>query len=362
MPTDHVVLEVQVERTPRVLRVESMFDVPASEKSRLELDIGMPIEDRPWSVGLIVGPSGAGKSTVGARIFQRPVSLEWSGSKALVDSFDQRFTIQDIAEALASVGLSSIPSWLRPFRVLSTGEQFRAMMARTILETDGLVVVDEFTSVVDRQVAQVASHAVQKYVRKTGRQFVAIGCHYDVIDWLQPDWIYEPHVNRFNWRSLQRHPELQLEIHKVHGSDYWPLFGRYHYMSGELHKAARCFVLTLDGQPVAFNAYMHQAHAQTKNIKFGHRLVVLPDYQGLGIGPRFDEWLGEYLYARGFRYHNHTANPAMIRYYSKSVRWRALNQTLGITGTSANKSLKIKAKLIRRLSLRSFAYSPKVTQ
>jgi ABC-type ATPase with predicted acetyltransferase domain len=34
--------------------------------------------------------------------------------------------------------------------------------------------VDEFTSVVDRQVAKVASHTVQKAVRRQSRQLVAV--------------------------------------------------------------------------------------------------------------------------------------------------------------------------------------------
>jgi ABC-type ATPase with predicted acetyltransferase domain len=65
-------------------------------------------------------------------------------------------------------------------------------MARALSEDTDMVVIDEFTSVVDRQVAQVASHTVQKAVRRTpGRQFVAVTCHYDVTDWLQPDWVYD---------------------------------------------------------------------------------------------------------------------------------------------------------------------------
>lgn len=62
--------------------------------------------------------------------------------------------IKDIVGLLSSVGFSSPPSWVRPFRVLSTGEQFRVTMARTLAEMPDLAVVDEFTSVVDRTVAR----------------------------------------------------------------------------------------------------------------------------------------------------------------------------------------------------------------
>ena len=112
--------------------------------------------------------------------------------------------------SLGSVGLAFPPAWLRPYRTLSNGEAFRADIARSLAELDGLVVVDEFTSVVDRQVAQVASHTVQKAVRKAGRQFVAVTCHYDVADWLQPNWVYDVAAGKFTWRQVQPHPQVQL--------------------------------------------------------------------------------------------------------------------------------------------------------
>src|SRR5439155_19760773 len=54
---------------------------------------------------------------------------------------------------------------------------------------DALPIFDEFTSVVDRTVAQIGSAAVAKTIRRSGKQLVAASCHYDVIEWLQPDWI-----------------------------------------------------------------------------------------------------------------------------------------------------------------------------
>jgi ABC-type ATPase with predicted acetyltransferase domain len=81
---------------------------------------------------------------------------------------------------------------LRPFRVLSNGEQFRVTIARALAEQPELLVFDEFTSVVDRNVAKVASAAIAKAVRRRKQKFIAVSCHHDIIEWLQPDWIYEP--------------------------------------------------------------------------------------------------------------------------------------------------------------------------
>ena len=78
---------------------------------------------------------------------------------------------------------------------------------------------------------------------------------------------------------------------------------------------------------------MQFPHPRVQDIKMGHRLVVLPDWQGLGIGGALDDWLGEWLHTRGYRYRNVVAHPAMIAHYSRSPRWRLCHS--GITGPGA---------------------------
>lgn len=56
---------------------------------------------------------------------------------------------------------------------------------------------DEFTSVVNREVAKTTSFAIQKAIRKAGKQFIAISCHDDIVEWLQPDWVYNTDEKRF---------------------------------------------------------------------------------------------------------------------------------------------------------------------
>lgn len=89
-----------------------------------------------------------------------------------------------------SVGFGSVPSWLKPYSVLSNGEKVRADLARAMLEKD-FIVFDEFTSVVDRQVAKVASIAIHKAIKRLEKKFIAISCHYDILEWLEPDWVFD---------------------------------------------------------------------------------------------------------------------------------------------------------------------------
>jgi ABC-type ATPase with predicted acetyltransferase domain len=213
-----VVRESQVPRSGRVMQVESMFDVPAAEKTRVEwsLEVDLAFD---WNVGLIVGPSGAGKTTLARELFGDAVgrAYQWRDDRSLLDDFPAELSIKDVVGLMTSVGFSSPPSWMRAFAVLSNGEQFRAGAARAIAEAQPgqAVVLDEFTSVVDRQVAKVASHAIQKTVRRRGGKFVAVSCHEDVTEWLQPDWILTPEDNGFARRSPQGHPPLGSRSSKV---------------------------------------------------------------------------------------------------------------------------------------------------
>lgn len=232
-------------KSARAMQLQGMFDCPVEDKTTVKWSGDFPIEEQPWNVGLIVGPSGSGKSTVLTEAFGSTSPLDW-GSSSVVDSFAEHLSIRDIADACAAVGFNTIPAWLRPFSVLSNGEQFRVEMARRLLETDKRIVVDEFTSVVDRQVAQIGASAIQKYVRREQKQFVAASCHYDIVDWLQPDWLFEPATMRFQRRSVQRRPDIDVVVGRVPYSA-WRLFAPFHYMSVSLNKSARCFGLWANG-------------------------------------------------------------------------------------------------------------------
>jgi len=332
MPKVEFTVKSEIDRTVRVKQLEGMFDVPAHEKLEQRWSGNVPLDDRPWNVGLIVGASGCGKSSVMRQLFGEPKTYAWT-AKSLIDDFPAGTPIQAITEVCSAVGFNTIPSWMKPHAVLSNGEKFRADLARHLMETPDPIVVDEFTSVVDRQVAQIASHAVQKYIRKHSKKFVAVSCHYDIEDWLQPDWVLEPATMTFNWRSVQRRPSIPVEIVRA---DYsaWRLFSSFHYMSNQLHRAAKCFVLKVDGAPAAFLAIMHRPHPKVENIKGVSRIVTLPDYQGLGLGHVLTDHVGSMLKTLGYRLHHYPAHPALIRALDRSKNW-ALHTKPGFKNNKA---------------------------
>lgn len=318
MPRIDCLRSVAIERTPRVKLVEGLFDVPPAERSERRWRVTLPIEEREWHVGLIVGPSGCGKSTLARECFCSQPAQDWPENRAIVDAFPASLGVKEIVALLSSVGFSSPPAWLRPHRALSTGEQFRVRIARALAESTDLTVIDEFTSVVDRTVARIGSAAIARTVRAAGRKFVAVTCHYDVIDWLDPDWTYDPAADQFTWRSLRGRPRIEIEICRVHRSA-WRLFHHHHYLSSDLNASAQCFAAFVEEQPAAFAAVISGPGPRGGHFR-EHRVVCLPDFQGVGIGNALSEFVAS-LYATRKRYFSRTSHPGMIRHRLRSPNW-----------------------------------------
>lgn len=319
MPSIDLLASIEIERTPRVMQLEGLFDVPAQQKLSMRWRGALPLDEKPWHIGLIVGPSGAGKSMVAGELFGARKPLKWSAS-SVVDDFDAALSMQDIAATCSAVGFNTIPAWMKPYRVLSTGERFRVELARHLLSDADPIVIDEFTSVVDRQVAHIGSMAAAKWVRKRERRLVAVTCHYDVIEWLQPDWILEPATMAFKWRLLRRRPGIDVEIARVDHSA-WRLFAPFHYLSSELNNAANCFVLFANGQPAVFCGVLHRPHPKTHNIKGVSRVVTLPDYQGMGLSFVLLDTLAAAYRDLRWRFRNYPAHPAFVRAHDRSALW-----------------------------------------
>ena len=199
MPRANVLVTSNVPQSFRTNSLGSMFDFTFDGHIERRFSADIDIEDRDWNIGLIHGSSGSGKSTLLRELFGKPREFKWNPKHSLVDDFPGRLSVSEISDALSSVGFSMPPRWMAPYAVLSEGERFRTALARAIMEDtgDGPVVIDEFTSTVNRMVAKAASRAVAKYVRRKGMQIVLAGCHDDIISWLQPDWRFDTDTSSF---------------------------------------------------------------------------------------------------------------------------------------------------------------------
>lgn len=315
----------------RAARVKSLFNCEAGY--RFALDVELPIEGDDWRLGVVVGPSGSGKSSIGRALWGGAVFYDgaaWPAEAPVIDAIAPEAPFDSVTAALAAVGLGSVPAWLRPYHVLSTGERFRADLARIVCEAPARVVIDEFTSVVDRQIARIGAHAFAKAWRRTGGQAVLLTCHYDVLDWLQPDWVFDTGSGRFSGRWLRPRPAIELEVRKTDWS-FWPLFEPHHYLKLPHMIAATNYVGFVSGEPVA-----HVAVSTRPGLVEARacRLVVMPEWQGAGIGVRFlnavaQRWLeGRNRYRRRLPTLFHTSHPALAAALRRDACWTQVSATL----------------------------------
>lgn len=188
MPHFDIIKESEIPKTFRNEYVKGKFDVQTNEiKETFKGEIDL---SKDWKIGLILGSSGSGKSTIAKQLFPNQTFKHKYSNQSIFDEMPKNVSCDDIARAFTSCGFSSPPSWLKPYHVLSNGEKMRVDLAYCMLSDEKTIIFDEFTSVVDRTIAHTACVSINKAIHRSDKKFIAISCHDDVRDWLEPDWVF----------------------------------------------------------------------------------------------------------------------------------------------------------------------------
>lgn len=331
----------------RAARVKSLFN--AEKGCNFDLEIEADLSGK-WNIGVVVGPSGSGKTSIGKIIFGENKIYDynegWDPNKPIIDCIAPGGDFNEVTGALASVGLGDVPAWLRPFRVLSNGERFRAGLARIVCEKPQEIVVDEFTSVIDRQIARIGSQAFQKAWRRgnpTGK-VVLLTPHYDILDWLQPDWVIDTKTKTFERGVPRQRPKIELEIFET-DARYWPFYKPHYYLDLPEPVASQHFIGVVDGELAC-----HLCLSPLFNIGGyrGTRLVTMPEWQGAGVGSKFLNFMGQYCLDGNARCNKklpmyfHTSHPQLCGYLRRSKKWVQVSAEM--YGTNKIRNIKSKLK------------------
>ena len=292
--TAEVILQSKISNNFRCKMACDSLDIDISKKSIHHLKIENIDIETPFNIGLIIGASGSGKTTLAKKLFgNNCFESVLNENEPIINQLPEDLSYDECAEILSGIGLNSVPCWVRPVKTLSNGQRARAEAALLMVSQFkwGGVIIDEWTSVVDRTVAKAMSFCIQKFARKRNKKIILLSCHYDVIEWVNPDWIIDCNVQKFIPRENENfffteREQLKFDIRKV-GRESWKYFSKYHYLSEKLPGGSIFTYGLFHGEnQIGFQCFANYVPGRKghKRIYHSNRTVIHPDYQGLGLG------------------------------------------------------------------------------
>jgi len=141
-------------------------------------------------------------------------------------------------------------------------------------------------------------------------------------------WEYHKGKSKYLSTKLTK-PKINVDI--IHGDRrLWDVFKKHHYLSEDLPVATRCFFAVWGDNIIGFSATislpgkippLYEGDIRKKWREC--RTVIIPDFQGLGIGTRFSDAIADLHIEQGYRYFSKTSHMRMGLYREKSPIWKA---------------------------------------
>lgn len=282
------------------------------------------------NIGVIYGASGTGKTTLAKQMFGNDCfDLNLDKSKCVIDQFSDGFSYEERVAMLNSIGLSQVSCWIKPINTLSNGQQARASAAIAMSTNKQIIVLDEWTSVVDRNVAKAMSHCLQRFARKFNKKIMVCSCHEDILEWLKPDVIINcdnnliENISQEQW-ELKKKSHIEFQIREVK-RETWHQFSKYHYLNDRLCGGLGFYYgLFLNNKQIGFQAFNEYTPVQNNKQRILHsnRTVVHPDYCGFGLGVKLINCTSKFIRAKGYRVMAKFSSQVVYNSLIKSESWR----------------------------------------
>lgn len=291
--TIDVKLQSEVFTNFRCQVAANSLDIDVKKKSIHHLHIdNVAIKDN-WNIGLVYGASGSGKTTLVKKLFGDDIFKSIIDEETpIINQLPSNLSYEECANLLNGIGLNSVPCWIRPVKTLSNGQRARAEAVLLMSQDSEIVFIDEWTSVVDRTIAKAMSLCIYKFAKKYNKKIVLLSCHYDILEWLKPDWMIDCNKQQFELPKsdaffFTEREKLQFTIREV-GRETWKYFSKYHYLNDNL-PAGKIFLYGLfhNDNQIGFQCFANYTPHSDKSKKIiyhSNRTIIHPDYNGLGLG------------------------------------------------------------------------------
>lgn len=311
-------------------KVQMLFDFSPVGREKTQLAHELNIPDK-FKIGLIVGSSGSGKTqTLLSLKDYKQLDVTWDLESSLIE---QIHPDPDTAiSKLLSAGFSSVPQWFHKYNELSEGQKFRAYIARCLDQS--YIAIDEFTSKLDRLTARTVAYNLYKYIHGSSMTNIILSSPFrDIIPYLHPDWVYDVSnrtltqnlYKKHNWsfKFIESPDEITTDIDSgllyimKSNRSRWNLYKSYHYLSSEILNNCEYWEVYCKCENNNMSVgYIAVSPLPLKDFKAKreHRLVILPEAQGMGIGIALSEFLGQHYVNLGYRYYCKTSHPNLGKY------------------------------------------------
>lgn len=300
-----VILKSPVSSNFRCQVAANSLDIDVEKKSVHHLKIENIHLPENWNIGIVYGSSGSGKTTLVKQVFGDDVfSFALDPDEPIISQFNKDMPYEECAKILNGIGLNSVPCWIRPVKTLSNGQHARAHSALAMTTDKAVVCIDEWTSVVDRTVAKAMSYCLQKFAKRNKKCLILCSCHFDIIEWLNPDWLIDCNKQLFIPKTpgstffFKPREKLKFTI-RVVGRESWRFFSHYHYLSDRL-PGGKIYTFGLfhdDEDQIGFQCFAnYRPHEKgTKLMLHSNRTVIHPDWCGLGLGSLLINKTSQYM-------------------------------------------------------------------
>lgn len=118
--------------------------------------------------------------------------------------------------------------------------------------------------------------------------------------------------------------DIQLKVQRVEYNVWYDLgFYKHHYLTSDLNKSCKCLLFTWNQTPVAFVALLNTPRKGLPHDMAISRIVILPDFQGLGLSSKITNFCGGIVKSLGqdYRLLIKTIHRLMGESFNRSNKW-----------------------------------------